>query len=1097
MADKRISQLVARTDIANNDVVPIVASGASTTNKATISSIQTYMQENLDVGVTSVGLAMPSAFLVSGSPVTTSGNISVTGAGTVSQYIRGDGSLADFPQGGGGGGASVNYYLNGSVSQGTIGGIAYREMNRTPILGTGTDFVAIADGYLASFITDAGDPALLEIPAGNWNFETYFSASSGGGSPSFYVELYKVNSGGTATLIASNSGTPELIAFGTTITPYFSALAVPTTTLTLTDRLALRYYVARSGRTITLHTENGHLCQIITTFTTGLTALNGLTAQVQNFTTGTSGTDFGISSTGSTHTFNLPDASATARGVVTTGIQTIAGIKNFTSTIRSAVSVEMAATGTALPTELKNINGPGLSSSGSNGIGFNSSNNLYFAGSEKGCAVISMTNTGTRTYTLQDTSGVIALTSNIPTNPLGGSGTINQIPKYTSSTTTLGNSNISDNGTDVGIASRTAISLGGQSIIFTPNLGGTTNRIETTGSLPLALVTGGALTLAAGGATPHITLGIDGNVGIGVTPTAWTSGWLGGNTDALEIGQVGSSLAAGAGGLQIANNAVVTGGSYKYSRNFAATYYIQNTAAGEHQWFTAPSGTAGNAITFTQRMNLSNTGALGIGVTSPNTQFHVAGSATINDVLYLQRASSSLFLPVMNYWSGSGQPLNGTKGDIVAIGNAGGDGVVIANANTERVRINSTGVGIGTSSPEELLDIRGANRDETSAQYNQVIYSTSTHGINRGGSIGLGGATNGTGSITAFGAIKGGKENDTAGNTAGALIFLTRVNGGPITEKMRLSSTGALDTLGRITITADAGNEQFNIRRAANTNQQLIFGYHSDGYGRIQAIEQNVAFRPLVLNQSGGNVGIGVSNPQSKLEVVDGTGCVFRAIGNGTNVMEIGNYKAGGEGYQKLDIAGSILAFYTGTAGGGSAPERMRITSGGELYWKVNDISGTALSDGGITFRDSGSNKFIQVSSGLSTDGLLLAFYKKNGSVVTNTGTIETSGNSTNYNTTSDYRIKEDFREINGFEKLSKIKVYDFKWKDSDARMDGVIAHELQEILPYAVTGQKDAVDEDGNDKIQGVDYSKIVPVLIKAIQEQQEQIDSLKNQIK
>ena len=386
MADKRISQLVDRGTVANNDVVPIVVSGATTTNKATISSIQTFMQSNLDVGVTSVGitigstgtdvnvtgspvtssgnitinlptasaanrgllssadwttfnnkvssvgLSMPSAFSVANSPITGSGTIAVTGAGTVAQYIRGDGSLADFPSGGGGGGASVSYYLNGSVSQGTIGGIAYREMNKVPVLGAGTDFVAIADGYLASFITDAGDPNLLEIPAGNWNFETYFSASSGGGSPSFYIELYKVNSGGTATLIASNSATPELISFGTSISPYFSPLAVPTTVLTVTDRLAVRYYVARSGRTITLHTENSHLCQIITTFTTGLTALNGLTAQVQNFATGTSGTDFSISSSVSTHTFNLPDASASARGVVTTGTQTFAGAKTFNST---------------------------------------------------------------------------------------------------------------------------------------------------------------------------------------------------------------------------------------------------------------------------------------------------------------------------------------------------------------------------------------------------------------------------------------------------------------------------------------------------------------------------------------------------------------------------------------------------------------------------------------------------------------------------------------------------------------------------------------------------------------------------------------------
>ena len=333
MADKRISQLTDRGTVANSDVVPIVVSGASTTNKATISSIQTFMQGNLDLGVTSVGLSMPSAFTVTGSPVTSSGNISVVGAGTVSQYIRGDGSLADFPQGVGGGGASVSYYLNLSVSQGSIGGIAYSQMSKVPVFGAGTDTAIASNGYIASFITDAGDPALLQIPAGNWNFETYFNANSNAGSPKFYIELYKVNSGGTATLIASNSATPEDISFGTTIHAYFSALAVPTTSLTLTDRLALRYYVLNSGRTITLHTENSHLCQIITTFTTGLTALNGLTAQVQNFATGSSGTDFTISSSTSTHTFNLPDASATNRGAVTTGTQTFAGAKTFNSDI--------------------------------------------------------------------------------------------------------------------------------------------------------------------------------------------------------------------------------------------------------------------------------------------------------------------------------------------------------------------------------------------------------------------------------------------------------------------------------------------------------------------------------------------------------------------------------------------------------------------------------------------------------------------------------------------------------------------------------------------------------------------------------------------
>jgi hypothetical protein len=265
--------------------------------------------------VTSVGLSMPPAFTVSNSPVTSAGTLTVVGAGNATQYVRGDGALATLPTSGTGGGASVSYYLNGSVNQGTIGGVTYYEMNRTPIIGTGTDFTRNTNGYIASFLTDAGDPALLAIPAGNWNFETYFNASSGGGSPTFYIELYKYD-GTTFTLIASNSGSPKLINDGTSIEAYFTALAVPQTTLTLTDRLAIRIYVTTSGRTITLHTENGHLCQVITTFTTGLTALNGLTSQVQYFATGTSGTDFNILSAVDTHTFNLPTASAINRGAL-------------------------------------------------------------------------------------------------------------------------------------------------------------------------------------------------------------------------------------------------------------------------------------------------------------------------------------------------------------------------------------------------------------------------------------------------------------------------------------------------------------------------------------------------------------------------------------------------------------------------------------------------------------------------------------------------------------------------------------------------------------------------------------------------------------
>jgi hypothetical protein len=284
-------------------------------------------------GVTSVGLTMPSAFSVTNSPITSSGDIAVTGAGTASQYVRGDGQLATFPSGGGGG-SSVNYYLNGSIAASVA---TYQQMSNTAIIGAGTDFTKTGNGLIAQFLTDVGNPNRLEIPGGAWNFEMFFSMSSNGGTPKFYVELLKYD-GAVFTSIASSSAIPEPISGGTPIDLYLTSLAVPTTALLVTDRLAIRVYIVDNsgGRTATLHTENSHLCEIITTFSGGVTSLNGLTANTQYFDEGTTGTDFNISSTTDTHTFNLPTASASNRGALSSTDWTTFNNKQNASTRRNA-----------------------------------------------------------------------------------------------------------------------------------------------------------------------------------------------------------------------------------------------------------------------------------------------------------------------------------------------------------------------------------------------------------------------------------------------------------------------------------------------------------------------------------------------------------------------------------------------------------------------------------------------------------------------------------------------------------------------------------------------------------------------------------------
>lgn len=309
--------LTGSSTIPTTDLSGTVSNAQLANSAITINGTSTSLGGSINVGtVTSVGLTTSAASLaLTNTPITSSGNIGVNFAGLSSQYVRGDGALANFPTNQGGG-SSVSYYLNGSVNQGTFGGNTYYQMSKTPILGAGTNFSIGTNGYIAQFITDANDPSLLSIPAGAWNCELYFSASAAGGTPNFYLELYKYN-GTTFTLIASSSSSPEDITGGVSKDLYVTALSVPTTTLAVTDRLAIRVYVNNSGRTITLHTEDQNLCQIITTFSTGLTALNGLTAQVQYFATGTSGSDFNISSATDTHTFNLPSASSSNRGLLT------------------------------------------------------------------------------------------------------------------------------------------------------------------------------------------------------------------------------------------------------------------------------------------------------------------------------------------------------------------------------------------------------------------------------------------------------------------------------------------------------------------------------------------------------------------------------------------------------------------------------------------------------------------------------------------------------------------------------------------------------------------------------------------------------------